>query len=1116
MIRFLYNAGSPQTRELLKEYILQDLHAGEKALLLVPEQETVSVERRMLEHLPGEAQLSFEVLNFSRLADRTFRALGGLTHRAASPAVTALLMWRTVSDLLASDQLVQYAGKGVRATALCELMLQTEAQCKACCISAQDMRSTEQRLPEEDPLRAKLHDIARTMEDYTALLSEKSFDNTANEAVRLAGKLASDEGKDLYKNTHVYVDSFTDFTAGEMAVLAALFSVAPSVTVTFPLTRSEAEYGKSRKEDGGDLHLNAVHRTHRRLLAMGGDRVKAVGASLEPPTRAHEYLARHLFCMNAPKAPEAMRFSGDLRLTPCMNPFDEADAAATEIHRLVRSGCRYRDITVVVRESERWLGILDAALEREGIPFFISEKTDVTLRPLIKLILESLRICLSGWREENVVGYLKTGLCGVSGDDLNQFEEYVRVCHPRGEKAYTAPFTKNPDGFSSKRSERGKSILEGANRVRERAIPPLTRLFAALEGAENATAMCRALYEFLEELGVCEILREQAGDRLRAGNRREAGELSRLYNITVDALEDVATALGDRKLSVEELADALKLVFARTDIGSIPTATDEVTVGSASMLRADHPKFVLVLGLNEGLFPKAIKDDGLLSDADKRRYRELNPDKNNLFTENAKLASDELFFLYRAFGAPTEGLRLFYSAVGTDGRKLSPSIAVTRVHALFDGNRKDDPYNAMPALPYAGMPAHCRLFTRSGAMELLPELAPTTAAALIRLLKQEGVSAAEALTRPVVERSAQVDPTQSQVLFQNSNRFSPTHLEAFTKCRFGYYCDKVLQLRGTPDESVNAAEVGNFIHHVLEHVMLTAKQSPKGVAVLFDRLGREALIQRLCREYRERLEEVGVHITPRTEALFDRLTDLARIIVVGLVAEFEDSKFTPAAMELNLRDVGKGSVTLTDGTEIPLSGQVDRVDVWKKDESTAYLRVTDYKTGNKTFCLEDVEKGFCLQMPLYLMALCRDGMPRLRELLGVDADTKLLPAGVCYFSSAIDAQKTSAPQDRELAMLDALDGLKRSGVIHADSDVQEAVSASRDPAVLGGDLGKRVTLTESGFCDLFATLEATVGRIAAEMKSGAADATPVIHDKKSPCDYCSYAAVCRARKKTKE
>ena len=58
MIRFIYGAGSDATRQLLTESILQDLADGFQAILLVPEQETVITERRMLESLPATAQLS--------------------------------------------------------------------------------------------------------------------------------------------------------------------------------------------------------------------------------------------------------------------------------------------------------------------------------------------------------------------------------------------------------------------------------------------------------------------------------------------------------------------------------------------------------------------------------------------------------------------------------------------------------------------------------------------------------------------------------------------------------------------------------------------------------------------------------------------------------------------------------------------------------------------------------------------------------------------------------------------------------------------------------------------------------------------------------------------------
>ena len=67
MIKFLFgNNGSGKTSEIL-EMLRNDAENGTPSILIVPEQEAVLAERMTLEKLPPSAQLSLEVLNFSRL-----------------------------------------------------------------------------------------------------------------------------------------------------------------------------------------------------------------------------------------------------------------------------------------------------------------------------------------------------------------------------------------------------------------------------------------------------------------------------------------------------------------------------------------------------------------------------------------------------------------------------------------------------------------------------------------------------------------------------------------------------------------------------------------------------------------------------------------------------------------------------------------------------------------------------------------------------------------------------------------------------------------------------------------------------------------------------------------
>ena len=77
MIKLILGGAGTGKSTRLREMICDDVLHGVSALLLVPEQETVAAERRMLDILPPSAQLSFEVTNFTRLANRVFRTCGG-------------------------------------------------------------------------------------------------------------------------------------------------------------------------------------------------------------------------------------------------------------------------------------------------------------------------------------------------------------------------------------------------------------------------------------------------------------------------------------------------------------------------------------------------------------------------------------------------------------------------------------------------------------------------------------------------------------------------------------------------------------------------------------------------------------------------------------------------------------------------------------------------------------------------------------------------------------------------------------------------------------------------------------------------------------------------------
>lgn len=1089
MIRFLFGAGSPHTTEQMTARIREVVANGASAVLLVPEQETVSAERRMVALLPPSAQLSFEVSNFTRLANRTYRALGGLNRANESPAAEILAFYRALRDL--APALLQYGGRTAENPRFAERLFSAKGAFSASLITPENLLQTADNLGEDDALGRKLHDLGAVFSTAAGLLREQ-YGKERDDLARLPEAL-SHGGEQLFSATHLFIDSFTDFTAEELAILAVLFRICPEVTITLPQPAPGAE----------GLAFFSAARTEQKLRRFAALAEKPVFFETEPdnkPADVLSFIRKNLFDMTADPAPLSFADGGEeLTLTRCRNPLAESEHAAAVIHRLVRSGARYREITVVVRDVAAYTGVLDAVFEKEGIPCFLSEKTDLSAKPLLSLILSALRIIRYGYRAEDVIGYLKTGLCGVTPDETNFAEEYLNVWKLRGKAAYGAEFTKNPDGLSPQKSARGEHILAGAEAVRKIFYPPLAALEKELKTAENAAGQIGAIFRLLTTLNVREQLKKEAAVRLAAGERKEAEELSRLFSVTTETLETAAKMLGNNVYSVKELQDALSLAFSHTDIGTIPTSADEVTIGSAALLRADHPSYVLVLGLCEGSFPQNVSKDNLLNGEERARMEELGL---TLSGDEDSAASDELFYVWRAFTAPKKHLWLSYPAVSSAGKACTPSIAIHRVRALFPG-LKEEIYEAEDPLSH--------IYSRSAMEEHFAECAPGDREKLKTLLREELPESPVLSGVPVTDDKASIPPALAGEVFSH-REISPSALEDYASCRFSYFCSRILKLREEPSDTFSGAEVGTYIHFILEKAI--GEMRERGGAGAFTEDEIDALIMKISDQYRQKLTAATGELTPRAEALFARLLLLAGIVVRGLFAEFADSLFTPAFMELSLKTFGETpTVSLSGGGVVPLTGKADRVDFWVAEDGKAYFRVVDYKTKKHKFTPEAVREGASIQMPLYLMALCKSAHPLLCEKLGLPRDTIFYPAGITYLAVGGKSETTDHATEREVALEKAVERMTRSGVVLADETVQYALTKSGNAQILGGKPGKAPSLDAAEFDRLFDDLSLAVGDLTNNMKAGLADATPRVYSGEKPCKYCSFGAVCRAAQK---
>ena len=99
MLKIVKSAFASSGREKIYEEIKSLTSREERCILIVPEQQTVMAEGLLAKILPPSSALVFEVTNFTRLSNTTFRALGGISGEYCDAAKKSLLMWRTLTEL---------------------------------------------------------------------------------------------------------------------------------------------------------------------------------------------------------------------------------------------------------------------------------------------------------------------------------------------------------------------------------------------------------------------------------------------------------------------------------------------------------------------------------------------------------------------------------------------------------------------------------------------------------------------------------------------------------------------------------------------------------------------------------------------------------------------------------------------------------------------------------------------------------------------------------------------------------------------------------------------------------------------------------------------------------
>jgi len=1103
--RFLLGpAGSGKTfrcvEELRKELLCSS--DGPPLIFLAPKQATFQIERQLLEDggLKGYSRL--QILSFERLAVFVFDQLGlplpELISEEGRVMVLRALLARHHAELKifrASARLTGFAGQ------LCTVLRELQRSH----VSPAKLTALAQKIPAEGRLADKLHDLALLMGCYESWLAERrDHGHHLDDSNRLldlavtALREAETQGRQLNLGA-MWLDGFAEMTPQEIALMAAVLPHCNQATLAFCLD------GEPEGETSWLSPWTVVGRTFARCrdaVAQATQEKPIVELLLRDLQRSRFQAAPALLQLekawaSGGNAENVVKIGGAcaeeaVRLVSCPSPEAEAMLAAREILRHVQARGRLRDCAILVRSLEGYHDVLRRVLGRYDIPFFLDRREAVAHHPLAELTRYALRTAAFDWRQEDWFGALKSGLTGVADAEVDWLENEALKRGWIGE-TWRHPLVIADDS----------KLAERLEVIRRCVMPAFEKLSADCRGGDSGLTgqhLATALRDLWKTLDV----EAQLEGWMEAASRLNVVSAAHptVWRQLSDWLGNMELAFAGETLTLREWLPVIEAGLAGMTVGVIPPSLDQVLVGSVDRSRNPDLQTVIVLGVNEGVFPAPPAPGILLTDSDRL---ELEAHGLALGSTQRQQLGHERYFGYIAFTRARRTLLVTWATADEEGDELNPSPFVNAIRRAVPA-AKEEAYYAphwQEALHRIELPQHILGVKKGGgAVGLvdLPEFQP-----LIRRWDQSHV----------VLRNTHLSPSVAQRLYGNELNSSVSSLEDFVACPFRFVAARALRTQERDEFVVDVRQMGSFQHEVLETFHERARSL------------RRRWRDLTPGEARQWVREIGEELAASFEGGLMVADDARRFTTALLINNLEclmetligwapQYAFDPTEVEVSFGLEGAQlpawSMALSGGRILKLRGRIDRIDIARDSEGGALVVICDYKSSGKEMDAVKVEAGLELQLLSYIAALAQ--MPEARAWLKTKS---LQPAGVFYVplrgrpgtgatrdvATEKGSELASAFQHRgrfdgaRLSMFDS------SG---ASKGVQFRFKLNK-----GGEFAKvgNEGMPPGEFAELVGAAEAKLRTVAEQIFNGEAGVAPFRLKGETACDWCAYRSVCR-------
>ncbi len=1078
-LQFIFgNSGSGKSYFLYQKIIKESMESPDtNFLVIVPEQFTMQTQKDLCLMHPRHGIMNIDVLSFGRLAHRVFEEIGGDTKHILDDEGKNLILRKIAGDF---EKDLKVLRGNLKKQGYISEVKSVISEFTQYGIDFEKLDEFIENLKPESYLYYKLRDIRKVYEGFENYLADMYI--TKEELLDALSEVVYKS--ELLKKSVVVLDGFTGFTPVQNKLLGELMAACRKVMVTVLMDQREDPYVYTNPYQLFGLSKQMVTGLMQTAVQYHVELEEAVKLYDKPVYRFRHnkvlaFLESNLF-----------RYSGEefnekqdaITVHSARNPKSEAQYTASQIRHLVRKkGYRYRDIAVIASDLNTYAVYMENACNEYNIPVFMDDKKSILLNAFVEYLRSLLSMVEQNFTYDSVFRFLRTDMTGFSHYEVDCMENYVLALGIKGYKKWQAVWVRQLPAVKG-------DALDVLNNLRVRFIEQIDSLVLVLKQRyKTINDVTVAVYEFLVSQNIQIKLKDMELRFQNEGNLALAKEYAQIYRIVIELFDKFTELLGEERISLKEYCDLLDAGLEEAKVGVIPPSLDQVVVGDLERTRLKDVKALFILGVNDTLLPGKLGQGGLLTERDREHFAKQ---KIHLSPGAKEKTYIQKFYLYMNLTKPTENLSISFSKVSGEGKTLRPAYLIQDIRKLYPSLQVTDEEHKNLADLELTLKSSTEILAaglRDRMMGISDEWKELYSWYIQNCSKQECRSMLDAAFYK--KKQDKLTSAAAELMYGDASRFSVTRLEKFASCAYAHFLTYGLRVSKRTEYQFEAMDLGNIAHQSMERFSRKADEKQ----ILWTDMDEEIRGKLIEDSVEESITDYGntvLYSTARNEYMITRIKKLIHRSVWALTEQLRKGDFLPSGYEMKFG-----------------SGKIDRIDTCK-DEKNIYVKVTDYKTGSKSFDITAFYHGLQMQLPVYLNAAIDIEKKR-------NPKQKILPAGIFYYrmkDPIVDKEKNESLLEKKL-----LRELKLDGLVNADDVVinhlEHDLNGTSDLIPVGrnkdGSLNQYSKVLEpEDFNILLTYTKKKEQELRKRILNGEADPMPYVLGGETGCDYCGYRDIC--------